>query len=139
LNGCSFIANEKGDSMKKYTALVLAALVSLLIGLAAADSGTTLSMTNAAIGSDPKSVPGSINRGNGAIVKPGYTFVRRGNEVDVVRARGFKTGTYVCSCRSGDPNKKCELIFSPKQILCKQGSCSGASCLLVPVEPAASQ
>lgn len=118
--------------MKRHTALVLAALVLLLIALASASSGTNA-------GTDPKSVPGSINRGNGAIVKPGYTFVRRGDEVDVVKARGFKTGTYVCSCRSGDANKKCELIFSPRQILCKQGSCSGASCLLVPVEPAAAQ
>ena len=123
--------------MKNYTALVLAALVMLLIALAGASSGTTITKRNA--GTDPKSVPGSINRGNGAIVKPGYTFVRRGDEVDVVKARGFKTGTYVCSCRSGDANKKCELIFSPKQILCKQGSCSGPSCLLVPVEPAATQ
>ena len=84
-------------------------------------------------------MPGSINRGNGAIVKPSYTFVRRGDEIEVVRARGFKTGTYVCYCRSGDANKKCELIFSLRQILCKLGSCSGASCLRVPVEPAANQ
>ena len=125
--------------MKRNRALILAALL-LLIALASASSRTTKTqMTIAAADSVPKSVPGSINRGNGAIVKPGYTFVRRGEEVDVVRVRGLKTGTYVCSCRSGDANKKCELVFSPKQILCKQGSCSGASCLLVPVEPAAAQ
>ena len=120
--------------------MILAALL-LLIALASASSRTTKTETHlAGTGSDPKSVPGSINRGNGAVVKAGYTFVRRGEEVDVVRVNGrFKTGTYVCSCRAGDPNKKCELVFSPKQILCKQGTCSGASCLLVPVEPAAAQ
>ena len=126
--------------MKKFTVLVLAASLLLMIALASASSRTkTTEMSVAGTDSQPKSVPGSVNRGNGAIVKPGYTFVRRGDEVDVVRVRGFKTGTYVCSCRSGDANKKCELVFSPKQILCKQGSCSGASCLLVQVEPAAIQ
>ncbi len=91
-------------------------------------------------GGQPRSVPGSINRGNGAVVKPGYIFVRRGAEVDVVRVDGrFKTGTYVCSCRSGNVNQKCELQFSPKQIFCRQGSCSGSACRLVPVEPAATQ
>ena len=126
--------------MKKHTALVLARFVLLFIALASANSRTTNIETFAAgTNGEPKSVAGSINRGNGAIVKPGYTFVRRGDEVDVVRARGLKTGTYVCSCRSRKANEKCELLFSPKQILCRQGSCSGASCLLVPVEPAATQ
>ena len=125
--------------MKKHAALVLAGFVVLFIALASANSRTTNIETCAAGTDEPKSVPGTINRGNGAIVKPGYTFVRRGDEVDVVRTRGFKTGTYVCSCRSGKANEKCELLFSPKQILCRQGSCSGASCLLVPVEPAATQ
>lgn len=126
--------------MKKQTALVLAGFVLLFIALASANSQTTNIETCAAgTNGELKSVPGTINRGNGAIVKPGYTFVRRGDEVDVVRARGFKTGTYVCSCRSAKANEKCELLFSPKQILCRQGSCSGASCLLVPVEPAATQ
>ena len=126
--------------MKKHTALVLANFVLLFIALASANSRTTNIETFAAgTNGEPKSVPGTINRGNGAIVKPGYTFVRRGDEVDVVRTRGSKTGTYVCSCRSGKVNEKCELLFSPKQILCRQGSCSGASCLLVPVEPAATQ
>ena len=126
--------------MKKHTALVLAGSVLLFIALASANSRTTNIETCAAeTNGEPKSVPGSINRGNGAIVKPGYSFVRRGDKADVVRAREFKTGTYVCSCRSGKANEKCELLFSPKQILCRQGSCSGASCLLVPVEPAATQ
>lgn len=126
--------------MKKNRALILLAFALLVIAFASAGSRTV--KTEAFVAgahSDPKSVPGSINRGNGAIVKPGYTFVRRGNEVDVVRDRGFKTGTYVCSCRSGIANQRCDLVFSPKQILCKQGSCSGPSCRLVPVEPAAVQ
>jgi hypothetical protein len=126
--------------MKKHTALVLAWFVLLFIALASANSRTTKIETCAAgTEGEPKSVPGTINRGHGAIVKPGYTFVRRGDAVDVVRTRGSKTGTYVCSCRSSKANEKCELLFSPKQILCRQGSCSGASCLLVPVEPAATQ
>jgi hypothetical protein len=123
----------------KHTSLVLAGSVLLFIALASANSRTTNIETYAAGTDEPKSVPGTINRGNGAIVKPGDTFVRRGDEVDVVRTRGSKTGTYVCSCRSGKANEKCELLFSPKQILCRQGSCSGASCLLVAVEPAATQ
>lgn len=126
--------------MKKHFTLVLAGFVLLFIALASANSRATNMETCAAgIDGEPKSVPGSINRGNGAIVKPGYTFVRRGDQADVVRARGLKTGTYVCSCRSGKANEKCELLFSPKQILCRQGSCSGASCRLVPVESAATQ
>jgi hypothetical protein len=130
--------------MKKHTGFVLVAFVLLFIVLSSANSRTISRATNietwaAGTNGEPKSVPGTINRGNGAIVKPGYTFVRRGNEVDVVRTRGLKTGTYACSCRSGKANEKCELLFSPKQILCRQGSCSGASCLLVPVEPAATQ
>ena len=125
--------------MKKHAALVLTGFVLLFIALASANS-RTINIEACAAGTDePKSVPGTINRGNGAIVKPGYTFVRRGDEVDVVRTRGSKTGTYVCSCRSRKANEKCELLFSPKQILCRQGSCSGASCRLVPVEPAATQ
>ena len=126
--------------MKRHTAFVLAGFVLLFIALASANS-RTINIETCAAGTngEPKSVAGSINRGNGAIVKPGYTFVRRGDEVDVVRARGLKTGTYVCSCRSRKANEKCELLFSPKQILCRQGSCSGASCRLVPVEPAATQ
>ena len=126
--------------MKKHTALVLAGFVLLFIALASANSRTTnIETCVAGTDSEPKSLPGTINRGNGAIVKPGYNFVRRGDQVDVVRARGLKTGTYVCSCRSLKANEKCELLFSPKQILCKQGSCTGASCRLVPVEPAATQ
>jgi len=97
-------------------------------------------LTLAARDSQPRSVPGSINRGNGAVVKPGYIFVRRGNEVDVMKADGrLKMGTYVCSCRSGDANQKCELEFSPKQIACRQGPCSGTACRLVPVEAASAQ
>jgi hypothetical protein len=107
--------------------------------VALANFGRT-QLSFAATDSQPKSVPGSINRGNGAVIKPGYIFVRRGNEVDVMRADGrLKMGTYVCTCRSGDANQKCELQFSPEQILCRQGSCTGATCRLVPVEPAAAQ
>jgi len=126
--------------MKKYIALLLTAFVLLAVSLAAANSRTTKTGRSFARGGQPRSVPGSINRGNGAVIKPGYIFVRRGAEVDVVRVDGhFKTGTYVCSCRSGNINQKCELQFSPKQIFCRQGSCSGSACRLVPVEPAAVQ
>jgi len=127
--------------MKKSLTSLVAVVVLLLMALASATSRTLSMGTNtAAAAGEPRSVPGSINRGNGAIARPGYTFVRRGAEVDVVRIDGrFKTGTYVCHCRSGDANQRCELLFSPKQIFCKQGSCSGTSCRLVPVEPASSQ
>lgn len=139
---------KKGKTMTRIrTAMILVSALSLMC-LSGASSQTSRTGTltpqsqrQREQGTDgqPKSVPGSVNRGNGAVVKAGYIFVRRGDEVDVVRQKGLKTGTYVCSCRSGDANKKCELLFSPKQILCRQGSCSGASCLLVTVEPASAQ
>ena len=132
-------ARSKKEKMRNHAALVLTGVVLLFIGVASANSRTTNIETCAVGTGEHKSLPGTINRGNGAIVKPGYTFVRRKDEVDVVRTHGSKTGTYVCSCRSGKMNEKCELLFSPKQILCRQGSCSRASCLLVPVEPAATQ
>jgi hypothetical protein len=127
--------------MKRSTALVLAAFVLAAIALASADSQTIKTeMSVAGTDSQPKSVPGSVNRGNGAVVKPGYTFVNRGDAIDVMPVGGgFKTGTYVCPCGSSDANKKCKLVFSPRQILCKQGSCSGGRCLLVPAEPTATQ
>ena len=125
--------------MKKYS-LVVSAFALLAVALASANSRTTKIGMSFAGGGQPRSVPGSINRGNGALVKAGYIFVRRGNEVDVVRVDGrFKTGTYVCSCRSGNVSQQCELQFSPKQIFCRQGSCSGTACRLVPVEPASIQ
>jgi hypothetical protein len=71
----------------------------------------------AGVDSQARSVPGSINRGNGAVVKPGYIFVGRGNEVDVMKADGrLKMGTYVCSCPGGNVDEQCELHFSPKQM-----------------------
>lgn len=124
--------------MKKYLA-PFAFFVALLI-TGADNARTSLTKASAAGVVEPASVPGSINRGSGAMVKPGYTFVRRGVEVDVVRVDGrLKTGTYVCRCRSGVTNQRCELQFSPKQIYCKQGSCIGTSCMLTPIEPASSQ
>ena len=126
--------------MKKYLTSMVAVFVLLLMAQASATSQTLLTKLNVAGALEPMSVPGSINRGSGAVVKPGYTFVRRGNEVDVVRVQGrFKTGTYVCRCRSGDANQRCELFHSPKQIACQQGSCSGVRCVLTPIEPASSQ
>lgn len=75
-------------------------------------------------------VPGTELRRNVATVKPGYEFVNRGSAVDVVnKNKSFKTGTYVCPCGGNDPNRKCDIVFSPTQITCKSGSCSG-SCLL---------
>jgi hypothetical protein len=132
---------RRGKAHEKSIASVVAVFVLLLPALASSSSPTSLTKVNAAgAGGEPRSVAGSINRGSGAIVNPGYTFVRRGAAADVVRAGGrFKTGTYVCHCRSGDANQKCELLFSPRQIFCKQGSCSGVSCQLVPVEAASSQ
>jgi hypothetical protein len=114
--------------VKKHMTFILAGAALPLVALAAAYSQAD---------AEPKSVPGSINRGAAAVVKPGYTFVRRQHQVDVVKVGGPKTGTYTCSCPGGQASKKCELLFSAKQIMCKEGSCEGVICRLVPVEATA--
>ena|SRR5438105_4547103 len=117
--------------MKKHSALILSAFTTLLIVLAAAG---LVSTRNGIAGSpaptEPAAVPGTELHDNVAYIKPGYSFVNRGDAVDVVPDSGaVKTGTYTCACHSKDPNGKCEMVFTTRRITCRRGSCVG-SCLL---------
>lgn len=119
--------------MKYYLALLSFALTLILMVISSSGRGTTgTEMSGSpAPTPTPKAVPGTELRGRVATVKPGYEFVKRANAVDVVNTRkSFRTGTYVCPCSSNDPNRKCEIVFLPTQITCKNGSCSSGSCLL---------
>jgi hypothetical protein len=79
-------------------------------------------------------VPGTELRGRVAKTKPGYQFIKTADGVSVANTRtNAYMGSYTCPCHNTNPNSKCELIFSPNYITCKQGSCSSSesSCLLV--------
>jgi hypothetical protein len=119
--------------MKHYLIIVSFALTLILMVVSSSGRGTTgteLSGSPAPTPT-PRAVPGTELRGRVATTKPGYVFVKRANSVDVVDTRkSFRTGTYVCPCNSNDPNRKCDIVFSPTQITCKNGSCSSGSCLL---------
>ena len=81
----------------------------------------------------PYVVPGTEWRGHVVTAKRGYEFVQRDVGVGVVNTRtNAFMGSYTCPCNSSDPNRKCELIFSPTYLTCKGGSCSGnAACIFV--------
>ncbi len=103
----------------------------LLIALSSASSGTTRTEMISLPAPAPTAVPGTELRRNVATVKPGYEVVKRERSVDVVSIRFNRImGTYVCPCNSTDTAAKCDLVFSPQQITCKLGSCTGGSCLL---------
>jgi hypothetical protein len=121
--------------VKNYLALVLFALTLILMAVSSASRGTTRTEMSGspAPAPSPVAVAGTELRRNVATVKPGYTFVKRGHSVDVVKTRnGIRTGTYVCPCNSNDPARMCDIVFAPTAITCKGGSCSGnaSSCLL---------
>ena len=119
--------------MKPYVVLVLFALVLILMAVSSASPGTTRKEISGvpAPNPTPVAVPGTELRRNVATVKPGYEFVNQGRSVDVVNKRkSFRTGAYVCPCSSNDPAKRCDIVFSPTEITCKGGSCTGASCML---------
>lgn len=125
--------------MKHYLVLVLFALTLVLMAVLSAGRG----LTRAAMGGlpvatpSPVAVPGTELRRNVATVKPGYEFVKREIGVTVVNIRtNAYIGAYTCPCGSSDPNRKCDLVFSPTRITCKGGSCGGShSCLLVGSTP----
>jgi hypothetical protein len=120
-------------AMKHYLTIVLFALTLILMAVSSSGRGTTRTEMSGspAPTPTPTAVPGTELRHNVAPVKPGYEFVKRERSVDVVNTRkSFRTGTYVCPCSSNDPNRKCDIVFSPTQITCKNGSCSSGSCLL---------
>lgn len=79
----------------------------------------------------PKAVPGTELNHNVATPKPGYEFINRTNSVDVVRVRTNQImGTYVCPCNRADKTGTCELVFQPRELTCKGGSCTGETCRL---------
>ena len=118
--------------MKKHAALVFWAFTLLLIVLVAAGQGTTkMGITGSPAPTEPVAVPGTELHDNVAYIKPGYSFVNRGDAVDVLPDGGaVKTGTYTCSCHSKYPNGECEMVFTTKRITCRSGSCVGGRCLL---------
>ena len=126
--------------MKKFALVVLAALALLVIALSSAPSRTiaTEPCSAPAPTPTPTVVPGTELRGNVAKAKPGYQFVKQQVGVSVVNIRtNAYMGAYTCPCRSTDPNRKCDLVFSPTYITCKGGSCGGSatSCMLVGATP----
>jgi hypothetical protein len=124
--------------MKKVATAVLGASMLLAIALSSAGSRTTRTEAGSSPVPTPTPtvVPGTELRGRVATTKPGYSFIKRENGVTVVNNRtNAYMGAYTCPCGSTDPNRKCDLVFSPTYITCKGGSCSGSSCLLVGSTP----
>jgi len=120
--------------MKRSVAVTLSVFTLVVMNSSAAGVGwAKTKKSRAHVVSSPTVVPGTELHGNVAKVKPGYRFVQRENGVGVINLRtNANIGTYTCPCKSTDPNRKCELIFSPTYITCKGGSCGGVtSCLLV--------
>src|SRR6184192_2500327 len=103
--------------MKKHAALVFWAFTLLLIVLVAAGLGTTrMGIADSPTPAEPAAVLGTELHDNVAYIKPGYSFVNRGDAVDVVPDGGaVKTGTYTCSCHSKYAGK-CEMVFTTKRI-----------------------
>jgi hypothetical protein len=118
--------------MKRYAPLVLCAFTLLLIVSAAAGLRTArMEIASSPSPAEPTAVPGTELHDNVAYIKPGYSFVNRGDAVDVVPDGGaVKTGTYTCPCHSKDPTRKCEMVFTTRRITCRSGSCVNGSCLL---------
>ena len=126
--------------MKKLAAVVLTVLALLFIALSSAGSrSTTITAACAEPVATPTPyvVPGTEWRGYVVKAKPGYEFIKQEVGVSVVRLRtNAYMGSYTCPCKSTDPNRKCELIFSPTYITCKGGSCGGSSsCIFVGSTP----
>jgi len=122
--------------MRKPVLAVLIALTLIIIVPVSAGLGTTAPK----MGSSPlvsTAVPGTEVHDNIAYIKSGYTFVDRGDAVDVVREGPprYKTGTYTCPCNRKDGTGKCEMVFTTRRITCRTGSCVGVSCLLKAYTP----
>lgn len=126
--------------MKKYMSLWLCASALFLIGLSSAGSRTRMFGAGfiPAPTPTPYVVPGTELRGRVAKTKPGYQFIKQENGVSVMNTRtNAYVGGYSCPCNRTNPTPKCDLVFSPTYITCKQGSCSTSesSCLLVGATP----
>lgn len=125
--------------MKKLAAVVLTVLALLFIALSSAGSRPTITAACAEPVATPTPyvVPGTEWRGYVVKAKPGYEFIKQDVGVSVVKLRNNAyMGSYTCPCKSTDPNRKCELIFSPTYITCKGGSCGGSSsCIFVGSTP----
>lgn len=126
--------------MKKFVSISLCASALFLIGLSSAGSRTGISGAGVMPVPTPTPyvVPGTELRGRVAKTKPGYQFIKQENGVSVMNTRtNAYVGSYTCPCNRNNPTPKCELIFSPTYITCKQGSCSTSesSCLLVGATP----
>jgi len=123
----------------KYTTIFLCASILLMIGLTSAGSRTNEREPCIAPSPTPTPyvVPGTEWRGHVVKAKPGYQFIKQEVGVSVVNLRtNAYVGSYTCPCKSTDPNRKCELIFSPTYITCKGGSCGGSSsCIFVGSTP----
>jgi hypothetical protein len=125
--------------MKKLAVVVPTVLVLLLIALSSAGSPPTITAACAepAATPTPYVVPGTEWRGHVVKAKAGYEFIKQEVGVSVVNLRtNAYMGSYTCPCKSTDPNRKCELIFSPTYLTCKGGSCGGSSsCIFVGSTP----
>jgi hypothetical protein len=127
--------------LNKLALIVLAALTLLVITLSSAGSRAieTEPCTSpaASLTPTPTVVPGTEWKGYTVKAKPGYQFIKQEVGVSVVKLRtNAYMGSYTCPCKSTDPNRKCELIFSPTYISCKGGSCGGSSsCIFVGATP----
>ena len=121
--------------MNKYAIGLLCASALLMVALSSAGSRTTTSeaCSEPAPTPTPYVVPGTELKRNVATTKPGYEFIKREGGVNVTSTRtGAFMGSYTCPCRSTDPNRKCDLVFSPTYITCKGGSCGASTaCLIV--------
>jgi len=126
--------------MKKLAAVVLTVLALLFIALSSAGSRPatiTAACAEPVATPTPYVVPGTEWRGYVVKAKPGYEFIKQEVGVSVVKIRtNAYMGSYTCPCKSTDPNRKCELIFSPTYLSCKGGSCGGSSsCIFVGSTP----
>ena len=121
--------------MKKCSVVLFFISTLFVVALSPVDvSASGQKRSRASVSGSPTVVPGTELRGPVATVKPGYEFIQQANGVvGVVNTRtNAIMGTYTCPCKSTDPNRKCELIFSPTYLVCKGGSCGGnAPCVLV--------
>ena len=126
--------------MKNFALVLVATLTLLAMALSPARSynRTAEPCSAPAPTPTPTVVPGTELRGRVATAKPGYQFVKQQAGASVVNTRtNAYMGAYTCPCHSTDPNRKCEFIFSPNYLTCKNGSCGsgGGSCLLVGATP----
>lgn len=126
-------------AVKKYATISLCASVLVVIALSAAGSRTAPSTAcvEPAPTPTPYVVPGTVWRGNVVTAKSGYQFVKQEVGVSVMNLRtNAYVGAYTCPCNSTDPNRKCELIFTPTYLTCKGGSCGGTqTCIFVGARP----